>query len=278
MKKIIAAFDGLKYAESTTRYAIEIAKQTGAHLVGVFLEDFTYTSYKIYDLVKENASERELQRYENADRETRDNAVVAFQTACKSAGLGFSVHHDKNIAYQELLHESIYADLLILGACETLTHYEEELPTNFVKDILTDVQCPVVMLPRQYSPVEKIIFLYDGGPSSVHAVKMFYYLLPHLASLPTEIISVKGFYDSLHVPDNRLMKELMKRHSPQAVYTVLKGHADKEITSYLKKMSVNALIVTGAYRRSRVSRWFKESMADVMVRELSMPVLIAHNK
>jgi len=44
MKKFIAAFDGLKFCESTSEYAISLAKQTRAHLVGVFLDDFTHHS------------------------------------------------------------------------------------------------------------------------------------------------------------------------------------------------------------------------------------------
>ncbi len=61
MKKIIAAFDGLKYSESTRDYAIYLAKQTNTHLVGVFLDDPIYTSYKVYDLVvKQGATEGEL--------------------------------------------------------------------------------------------------------------------------------------------------------------------------------------------------------------------------
>ena len=34
MEKIIAALDGLKYSESTQRYAIELTKKTNNHLVG----------------------------------------------------------------------------------------------------------------------------------------------------------------------------------------------------------------------------------------------------
>ena len=52
MKKFIAAFDGLKFSTSTRDYAIQLAKQNNSHLIGVFLNDFTYHSYKIYDLFK----------------------------------------------------------------------------------------------------------------------------------------------------------------------------------------------------------------------------------
>ena len=70
----------------------------------------------------------------------------------------------------------------------------------------------------------------------------------------------------------------MKRHFPQAYYTVLNGYADVEITENLKAQENNVLVVLGAYERSRVSRWFRESMADILMADTDAPLFIAHNK
>ncbi len=279
MKKIIAAFDGLKFSESTKEYSMQLAAATNAHLTGVFLDDFTYTSYKIYDLVaKEGVSDEKLRAYEEKDKITRAAAAVRFEEACRKAGLTYNIHHDRHIALRELLHESIYTDMLIIDGKETLTHYEEKPPTRFIRELLTDIQCPVLLVPPKYTPIEKITLLYDGEPSSVHAIKMFSYMLPSMKHLPTEVISVKEFYTDLHLPDNKLMKEFMKRHYPNAEYTVLKGLAETEIINHLKEEKKQALVVLGAYRRGTVSRWFRQSMADVIMKELKVPLFIAHNK
>lgn len=280
MKKIIAAFDGLKYSTNTRDYAIALAKQTHTHLVGVFLDDPIYTSYKIYDLIdeKNGVSEQKLKKLEEKDRLTRMAAAADFENACQKEGLQFSIHHDKHIAIHDLKHESIYADLLIIDAGETLTHHEEETPTRFIRDLLSDTQCPVLLVQKKFSPINKIILLYDGAPSSVYAVKMFSYLLPQLKDCETEVISVNPAQGDLHVPDNLLMKEFMKRHFPKAAYTIKKGLPEIEIVNYLKEHKENALIVLGAYRRGNLSRWFRESMADVLMKEIKQPLFIAHNK
>jgi hypothetical protein len=279
MKKIIAALDGLKYSESTSEYAIYLAKQTNTHLVGLFMDDPTYTSYKIYDLVsKEGVSEDKLKNFEAKDKVTRHAASTKFEKACQQAGLEYTVHHDRNIAIMDIKHESIYSDLLIIDSKETLTHYTEKLPTRFIRDLLSDMQCPVLIVPQKYKPIDKIILLFDGEPSSVHAIKMFSYLLPQLNHLPTEVISVNQVTTTLHMRDNKLMKEFMKRHYPKAKYTVLKGWPEEEIVKHLKQTSENALVVLGAYRRGNVSRWFRESMADILMKEVKMPLFIAHNK
>lgn len=279
MKKITAAFDGLKFSRSTSDYAIWLAKQTNTHLVGVFMDDRSYTSYKFYDLIsKEGMTEDQLKKLEEKDKVSRATAAETFETSCQASGLEYTIHHDRNIALQELKHESIYTDLLVIDSKETLTHYKEAAPTRFIRELLSDVQCPVLIAPKKYRPIDKIILLYDGEPSSVHAIKMFSYILPQLKHLNTEIISVNPVNATLHLPDNKLMKEFIKRHYPNAKYTVMKGSAEDEIVSYLKQTTESAMVILGAYRRGSVSRWFRESMADTLMKELKLPLFIAHSK
>jgi len=279
MKKIIAAFDGLKFSESTMNYAIQLAKQGSAHLVGIFLDDFTYHSYKIYDLIKEEGGifESKRKRLEKKDSKIRAVAVINFETACRKSGLEYTLHHDRGIAIKELLHESIYADLLIIDHNETLTHYSETIPTRFIRDLLINVQCPVLIVPKKFAPVNKMVLLYDGEPSSVHAIKMFSYTLPALKQNPVEVISVTPVKRSHYVPDKKLMKEFMNRHYPKAIYTIIKGIPEMEIVKYLQSQKDIPLVVLGAYRRGMVSRWFRESMGDVLMKELKVPLFIAHN-
>ncbi len=280
MKKIIAAFDGLKFSESTRDYAVEIAKQNDAHLVGLFLEDLAYHSYKIYDLITDEGGGLDTKRkhLEKKDEKTRAIAVANFETACLKAGLQYTIHKDKNIAIQELLKESIYADLVIIDSSETLLNHLENVPTQFIHELLPDVQCPVMLVPHKFKPVDKLVLLFDGEPSSVHAIKMLSYTMAALKKYPTEVVTVNAFNQEHHVPDSRLMKEFMKRHFPEATYITLKGLVETEIVSFLKAQKGTPLVVLGAYRRGKVSRWFRPSMADILMKELKFPLFIAHSK
>lgn len=278
MKKIIAAFDGLKFSESTRDYAVQLAKQNEAHLIGVFLND--HAGYKIYDLIYEKGGliGTAKKKLDKKDSKARAAAVESFERACQKAGLEYSIHQDKNTAIQELLLESIYADLIVIDSRETLTNYPEKLPTEFIRDLLSHVQCPVLVAPHLFKPISKLVLLYDGEPSSVHAIKMFSYTLPALKEFPAEVISVNDPQQSSHLPENHLMKEFMKRHFPKAIFTVLKGVAEPQIVGYLKKQKDTPLVILGAYRRGMVSRWFRASMADALMKDLKLPLFIAHNK
>ena len=280
MKKFIAAFDGLNFSESTMSYAIFLAKHANAHLVGIFLEDFMRHSYGLTEIKQYEGGDLDqyLQDLNDKDKLERDESVAVFELACQDSRLNYSIHRDRNVALQELLHESVYADLLIINASETLTRYAEPAPTRFIRELLNDVQCPVILVPTKYEPVDKVVLLYDGEPSSVHAVRTFSYLFESIKHFDTEIITVKQTGESLHVPDNKLIKEFIKRHYPKAEYIVLKGLTEDEIIKYLHRGKENAMVVLGAYRRSKFSRLFRPSMADYLLLHLKLPLFIAHNK
>ena len=279
MLKIIAAFDGLKFSESTKQYAFNLTKKTQSHLTGVFLDDRSYTSYKVYDLVfDQGVSEEKLKLLRKNDELKRKKSADIFDLDSKKVGVNYNIHHDKNVAIQDLLHESVFADLLIINFTESFTHYQEEYPTRFVRDLLSNTQCPVLLVPSTYKAFDKLIFLYDGTPTSVYALKMFNYLFSNFNNLPIEVISIRSMESSLHLPDHKLIKELINRHFSNATFTILKGLPDEEIVQHLKAQQNTSLAILGAYRRTMLSRWFKSSMADTLIKKLDLPLFIAHNK
>ena len=280
MKKFLAVFDGYKISKSTIDYSIQLTQAADAHLIGIFLDEFIYRSYSAYKVMTTHQNyEKIIKGLDEKDKKKRDEAVRQFEQSCGKAKIIFSVHRDKSIALQELKHESMFADLIIISEHETFTRYKEKSPTRFMKDLLADVQCPVLVVPGAYKPVDKITLLYDGGPSALYAVKMFSYLLGDYNEVPVEVFTVKSAYlDNLHLPDNKLMREFIKRHFPKAEYKVVKGDAEEQVLGHLRNHKENELVVLGAYRRSEMSRWFKTSMADILMRDLDTPLFIAHNK
>ena len=279
MKKFLAVFDGYKMSKSTLDYAIQLTQTAHANLVGVFLDEFIYRSYSAYKVMTTYKDyDKVIKEFDEKDKKKRDSSVLQFQKACEKAKISFSIHRDKSIALQELKHESMFADLIIINEYETFTKNKEELPTRFMKDLLGDVQCPVLVVPNTFKQVDKIVLLYDGGPSALYAVKMFSYLFGNFQDLPVEVYTVNDKLENLRLPDNKLMREFIKSHFAKATYTVAKGNAEEQILGYLRNRKENELVVLGAYRRSELSRWFKTSMADILMKELDTPLFIAHNK
>lgn len=278
MKKISAVFDGLKFSDSTLAYAIKLAESSKALLSGVFLESFLYNSYGLTDLVgKHGLSQVKMKHQLEKDKAIRTKAAGKFERACNKAQLNYTIHHDPSFSAQEVLKESIYSDLLLISSAETFSHWPEHPPTRFIRELLAVTQCPVLIIPKEYLAIEKVVLLYDGKPAAVYAIKQFNYMMPWLRSKPTEVVSVFDDEDTAELPDEQLVREFIACHYPTATYTLLNGVPEQELLAYLKANGQNSLVVLGAYQRGDISRWFRSSMADRLMQEIDTPLFIAHH-
>ncbi len=279
MKNFLAIFDGYNMRQSTLRYAMQLAQDANAHLTGVFLNEFLYHTYNISEVVFHNQQySKVIEALDTKDQATRHAAVQQFQSACSKAHIPFSIHRDKSIALQELQHESLFADLIIINEHETFSQSKEQSPTPFIKELLCNVYCPVLVVPDEYKTFDNIVLLYDGSPSSLYAIKMFSYLVDSAKQLPVEVLTIKEeLIPVLRLPDNKLMREFMKRHFSGIQYTIVNGNTEELVVSRLKQQGENKIVVLGAYGRSAISRWFKNSLGDVLLKALNTPLFVAHN-
>jgi nucleotide-binding universal stress UspA family protein len=278
MKKFLAVFDGYRFSASTVRYAIEVSQKANAHLIGVFLDEFFYHNYNYFQVLTSRRDyEETFKKFDEADSKKREEAVTKFKRACSAAGVNFSIHRDKNIATQELIKESMFADLIVINKAETFANHKQSPPTDFIRELLGKVLCPVLLVPPAYRKTESLTLLYDGRPSSLYAIKMYSYLFGDMIEGKTKVFNVKeGVLDNLRLPENKLMREFMKRHFPRAEFTVVKGDAEECIVDGLR--DAGQMVVLGAYQRSEVSRFFRKSMADVLMKEVQLPLFIAHSR
>ncbi len=276
MKKILAIFDGTKYSPSTTHYAIEMASNQQAMLVGVFISDmrfgnFTYSYAWDQPFVDFAAVETSQQ----ADMEKIKLNISLFNRACDEKGVHHKVHLDKGVPVQEVIRESVFADMLIIDTQTSFFSLAESMPGTFLKDILADAYCPVLVVPQDYSVYDKVILCYDGSPSSAYAAKQFSYLLPELAKLPVTLVSVNTT-STHHVEGGSSLKELMSQHYPGITYEVLNGTPEEKLYSYLKENGANSIVLMGAYGRSALARIFQQSMSTRIIKDLNLPVFITH--
>lgn len=279
MKKIIAAFDGLKFSESTLSYALFLAKQTNSHLVGVFLEDQFFSGPKIhYTIPNKKGTNKRINSSLQSEELNLKKSMHRFELACQNEKLNFSMHHDQHVPILDLQKESIYADFLIIDRNETLTNYSESQPTRFINTLLSDIHCPVLLVPSTFTPIIYTELLYNGEPTSVNAIKLFSYLFPSFESKNTHLISVNPYSGNLHLQEGVLLKELIKRHFPDTAFTVLKGLAEIELIKYLIKKPDNTLVVMGSLKRGALSRLLWVSMVDFVLKDLNLPVFIVYSE
>lgn len=276
MKKILAAFDGTRYSEGASKYAIEIAKATNSMLVGVFIQDMRYMNFTYaYAWDQPFVDFNSIEASQKEEKEKIDLNIKLFHTACDAKGVHHKVHLDKGVPLQELLTESVFADFIIIDSQTSFFSLGDKNPSPFLQDFLSDSHCPVLIVPHHYTFFDKAVLCYDGSPSSVYAIKMFSYLFPELEDLKTIIVTVNE-QSSTHVKEGWNFKDLIRVHFQASEYEVLKGNAEQELINYLKRNGENAIIVMGSYGRNALSRLFHQSLSNRVIQEINVPVFITH--
>ena len=175
MKKILLVLDARRPETGAIEWGCRLAALTQSHLTGLLIEN-------LFD--REAAEEMEesldLQPAEQPGEETvlktaTDRAIKQFVSECAFHQVKADVYLDKGEPIQELLAESRFADLLIMSPKLDFSRHRDEghLPSHFTKEILALAECPVLLVPEKYTPVEEIVFCYDGSASAAFAKYRF---------------------------------------------------------------------------------------------------------
>lgn len=276
MKKIIIAFDGLKHSDAAIDYALDIAKDSSALLVGVFLHDLSYLamSYNYRWGLPFNSAWDIKYQADPKDEEKIKTNVALFSSKCEQQNIQYKVHVDRGIPVEELMRESIFADILIIDSRLAFSRIsEDELSAQFI-ELLTEVSCPVLVVPAKFEKIDNAILTYDGSQTSTYALKMYSYIFPEWRDLPTKLVTVNE--DDEHLKEKHHIEDLLNTKFSQLSIEVLKGHAKEELMTYLKSFANNSVVVMGAYGRPAISMLFKKSLANAVIREIMVPVFIAH--
>lgn len=275
--KILAVFDGTKYSAGASKYAIEIAKATNSMLVGIFIQDMRYLNFTYayaWDQPFIDFAAIETSQQEEKDKITLN--IQLFHENCNAQGVKHKVHLDKGVPLQEVLRESIFADLIILDSHTSFFAMGESDMNPFLKDLLVDSRCPVLIVPHDYTYFDSATICYDGSPSSVHATKAFAYLFPEINDMPLTVVSVNE-NSSNHIKDGTNYKDLLHAHFNNVHYEVLSGrNPEEELIGYLKDKANNSIVVMGSYGRNAISRMLHQSVSNRVIKEVKAPVFIAH--
>ncbi|MEO5673108.1 MAG: universal stress protein [Chitinophagales bacterium] len=275
MKKILVAFGSSSFSSGALEHALHISAKQKSLIVGVFIEDLSYIGYAAlfgedyfaFDAHLLNRMEKE------SEGKTEEN-MASFMEKCNAAGVNFKTHLDKGVPANELVKESRYADLIILGYQDFFSGVAGE--GSILKDVLLDAECPVLIVPGNYMPIENILFAFDSKPHSAFAIKQFTLLFPedifHAAATLIHIVKSKEESTEQH---GGLIREYLKAHYVNLNEETISGQPDDAILNFAE-MQANPLVVMGAYGRSGVSRFFSRSTAGKLLKDKSLPVFIAH--
>jgi nucleotide-binding universal stress UspA family protein len=276
MKKILLAFDGTHFSEGSFEFARGLNEKEPILLTGVFVPLVNYASLWSYASASASVGAPVIPLLEDDEIAEVQKNIERFETMCRKHNIEYRIHRDYfDFAVPEMRKETRYADLLILGSQTFYSSIGAGEPNAYLKDILQDTECPVLIVPEKFVFPESNILAFDGSESSVFAIKQFAYLFPELTRNKTVLVFMD---DSPHpIPDESYIKELAARHFPDLSLLKLELPSSKYFSTWVNDKK-NTLLVSGAYGRSSFSQLFKKSFVSDVIRDHQLPVFITHRK
>lgn len=278
MENILFATNGTDVNKHTLNFACYISSATRSKLKGVFLENtLAERAARVKSPMSVAANMSALAGWDTDVCESPlalcEKNISLFKSFCQEKGIRHGVHRDRNIPSIEILKESRFADLIIIDPETSFNDRQQQLPSPFVKKLLHDTECPVILAREYAGPIEEIVFAYDGSAAAVHAIKQFAHLFPAFEDKKVTVAEVETEAENMH--EKHQIRELMSMHYSQVSYELLRGKAADSLFSYLLGRR-NCILVMGAYSRSYLSTFFRKSTAELVMQMLSLPIFIAH--
>jgi len=280
MKKILIILNGTQAPLHVISSAIEIAKQDNSFLYALFLVPVVNKSALVYPFVNDWALTGTTvsdQSVEQEEQQQTDNNMRLFTDACAAANVSFKISPRRDTSYDELIHHSSFADLIIADAKADFPETVSMPFTVSLSDLLADAHCPVLLLQEEIKQPEQIILSYDGSFSSIHALKMFSYVFPEWRLVPTCLLSVSP-KENAQLEYEEYLKDWLPQHFTRLRVELLKGKVKQELVKAVNSSRQSVLVVMGAYGRTTVSRLFRRSLSSSIVNKTTAALFIAHEQ
>jgi len=278
MEKILLVISENELSMSALDFACYLGRLTHSTITGIILENIPADHKPILTAVHRSSSMEwkadEPSSNDNRKRNSIEATLSRFKNACENRSVFCKVHRNSGVPAEEILTESRYADLIVVDAATSFRQTFEGRPTGLVKDILRDAECPVIIAPESFEALTEIVFTYDGSRSSAFAIKQFAYLFPEMKDKRVILLQVNEDAEWTEDERQRWTEWLVNRYSAIG-FQALKGAVDDRLFDYLF-LRKNSMVVMGAYSRKSVSRFFRKSHADRIIKTTTLPIFISH--
>ncbi|MBV8255579.1 MAG: hypothetical protein JO154_23495 [Chitinophaga sp.] len=278
MEKIMLVIAGSSPALQATQFATYLAGMTHSKLIGYFFEYELYADKPEIKTILgfpfvESIVAEDLPELAEKKKTINDHRRK-FENTCSEKGIFSSSSYLEWPVLPTLITDSRFADVIIVDAtfCH-LSDKQDEL-SSFLQHLLANAQCPVIITPTGFSSMEEVIFLYDSSPSAVFAIKQFCYLFPELDEARATVVNTNK--KTISSEEKKQINNWLCRHFGYTDFLDINDENEPVLLDYLLKKQ-NPIIIMGADKRSFISRLFRHSYTELMLKTLAYPVFITHH-
>ena len=274
MKKIVFLCDGDNFSQGAFELIKSINENEPVLVKGIFFAPINFQQLINVSYIPIAKPFNEL---EEKEKKRVVDSMQKFIDQCLLNNIRYTLSEEEEGWDKDLIiKETLYADSVVISEelfCSDIMSYQ---PNVYMKELLHSAECPILVVPENYAPPERIVVAYDGKKESILALKQFCYLFPHFTELPTEFVYIKNEKNN-EIPQADLLKEYAKAHFSSSGIEKLHYEAKEYFSNWVVSKKKNILLVTGSYGRSAVSDLMHRSFAEQIIHDHKIPIFIAHH-
>lgn len=278
MKKILIAINSRDMDEQAVNFACYLSRLTQSGLTGIFLDNLMLEEEVIVSQAEEGVVIESFTIREMPDTDEmiqlKTLNIDRFRDICWEKEVQPYVLVDNGRPVLDILAKSHFADMLVVDAATSFSYVQEGPPTRFVKDILQEAGCPVIIAPSKFHGINNIVFCYNGSKSSIFAIKQFSYLFPQLHDRKAKVIYLNGHQD---FPEEEvaMLTDWLQYHYSDVEFMAVGEDSTRAFFDYLIEKQ-NDMVVMGAYGRGLLDSFFRKEGHGESIRPTALPIFVAH--
>jgi hypothetical protein len=273
MKQILIVGAGHDFPKGPFAFLHALQQNERVHVKGLF---FRPVDYSALAAASAGASTIPVMELEDNEIEVIAHHKDQFRRQCEQYNISY-ILHDNNKGWNKdlLVKESRFADLILISGESFYAESDNRQPNQYLREILHCAECPVLIVPENFTAIEHLFMAYDGSSESLHALKQFCYLFPNLTDLPTEVLYIHEETNN-NIPDLDSLKQYTRLKFDWMSFSKLHFNAADYFSTWISEKK-NVLLVSGSFSRSPLSYIGKRSFAEDVIHDHQLPIFIAHS-
>jgi nucleotide-binding universal stress UspA family protein len=274
IKQILVPTDGSDYANIGVQYAIGLAKQHDASVIGLHIVDIRMLEGPFLRDISASLGTAPYVNYQSniaSILEERGKATLEdFRRRCEQAGVKF---HDVQLTgsvMQSIVTQSELADIIVIGRGVEHGQWIEGLVGSTTESVVRHTKRPVLVTGRAEAKIQRFVVAYDGSAHARSALQ-FATSLGETWLVPFEVITVAGEGGEKIIDEAR---SYLEAHDLAVEYAVREGDPRDTLVDYAREREAD-LLVMGAFGHSKVRELLLGSTTHYILNHAPCPLLLA---
>jgi nucleotide-binding universal stress UspA family protein len=274
LKRILIPLEEYDYSKAAINYGIHLASCNECELVGISIIDIPSIEKSIGPVPVGGTfyaqKEEDLRKAE--EKKLAEKLIAEFKAMCQAEKVPYHVKELQGNPEEIIIDESKYYDLVIMG-WKTSFRYGEGEDKHLQHKLISQGISPVMLIPKTYQEIKKILLCYDGKNQSSKAIRQFIrfyickdkqFILLNINDDPEEgdkLLTKMGEYLALwEVPYEKV---------------ILEGHPREAIEAFVKEKDID-LLVLGAHGHQGIASFLFGSTTQKLIKDADRPLFIYH--